>query len=260
MIELDYVLNRIKSNKSSGADQIPGEFYKWLEMPNRQMVLDAANVYFSKGEMAHNLLQAVVVSIYKKGDASMLGNYRPISLLNTCYKIIAALIKERLDKGFDPWLIATQLGFRKHKSTSHAIFVARRLQDISERSKTANTIILLDWEQAFDQISQHTMLEVLRRLQVPHQIHKLIKFFYANPQFKVRAGDEESEWKFHYSSIRQGCASSPYLFVLVMGAYCLQTSKWNYVCRDLSSQLMVFTSRKSSLQTIRSYLVRTHNA
>ena len=107
----------------------------------------------------------------------MIENYRPISLLNTCYKVIAALIKERLDKGWDPWLMATQFGFRKHKSTSHAIFTARRLQDISEKSKPASTLLLLDWEKAFDKISQHKMLEVLRRLHVPDKIYQLIRDF-----------------------------------------------------------------------------------
>ena len=149
MAELEYVLNKIKNNKSPGTDQIPGELYKWLDVPNRTLLLDAANVCLAKGEMAHHLLQAIVVSIYKKGDASMLENYRPISLLNSCYKIIAALVKERLDEGLDSWLMATQFGFRKHKSTSHAIFMARRLQDISEKSRTASTLILLDWEKAF---------------------------------------------------------------------------------------------------------------
>ena len=218
MAELEYVLNKIKNHKSPGADQIPGELYKWLDVQNRALLLDAANVCLAKGEMAHHLLQAIVVSIYKKGDASLLENYRPISLLNTCYKIVAALTKERLDAGLDSWLMATQFGFRKYKSTSHAIFMARRLQDISEKSRTANTLILLDWEKAFDKISQPKMLEVLRRLQVPDRIYRLIKDFYANPQFKVRSGEKESEWRFQNSGIRQGCPLSPYLFVLVMGA------------------------------------------
>ena len=77
--ELEYVFNKIKNNKSPGADQIPGELFKWLDVPNRRLVLDAANVCLAKGEMDHHLMQAVVVSIYKKGDASKLENYRPIS-------------------------------------------------------------------------------------------------------------------------------------------------------------------------------------
>ena len=48
-------------------------------------------------------MQAVVVSIYNKGDASKLENYQPTSLLITCYKITAALVKERLDKGLGSW-------------------------------------------------------------------------------------------------------------------------------------------------------------
>ena len=216
--ELEYVLNKIKNNKSPGADQIPGELFKWLDVPNRRLVLDAANVCLEKGEMDHHLMQAIVVSIYKKGDACKLENYRPISLLNACYKIVAALVKVRLDKGLDSWLMATQFGFRKHKSTAHAIFMARRLQDISEKSRTASTLILLDWEKAFDKVSQQRMLEVLRRLQVPDKLYRLIKDFYANPEFKVSSGKNESEWKPQYSGIRQGCPLSPFLFVLVMGA------------------------------------------
>ena len=117
--------------------------------------------------------------------------------------------------------MTTQFDFRKHKSTSHAIFMARRLQEITRyfgKSRTASTLILLDWEKAFDKVSQQKMLEVLRRLQVPDKIYRLIKDFYTNPEFKVCSGNNESEWNFQYSGIRQGCPLSPYLFVLVMGA------------------------------------------
>ena len=55
--------------------------------------------------MEEDQLYAIVVSIYKKGDASKLENYRPISLLTACYKIVVALLKERLDTGPIPaWI------------------------------------------------------------------------------------------------------------------------------------------------------------
>ena len=216
--ELDLVLSKLKRNKSPGADGVSVELFKWLNAQNRLIVLDAANCCLQNGYMQPEDLQAIVASIYKKGDSSLLSNYRPISLLNSCYKVVAALVKIRLDAGLDTWLMQTQYGFRKSKSTSQAIFVARRLQDISEKSRSSSTLILLDWEKAFDKVSHKKLIETLHRLLVPEKIVTLISSFYCKPQFKVKAGADESTWRTQMAGIRQGCPLSPYLFVLLMGA------------------------------------------
>lgn len=216
--ELDLVLSKMKRNKSPGVDGVNIELFKWLNAQNREIVLDAANCCLQNGFMQPEDLQAVVASIYKKGDSSLLSNYRPISLLNSCYKIVAALVKHRLDAGLDPWLMQTQYGFRKGKSTSQAIFVARRLQDISEKSRLSSTLILLDWEKAFDKVSHKKLIETLRLLLIPEKIVNLISSFYSKPQFKVKTGADESTWRTQMAGIRQGCPLSPYLFVLLMGA------------------------------------------
>ena len=165
----------------------------------------------------NKFLNAMVVSTYKKGDSSSLANYRPISLLSCSYKIIAALIKNRLLAGLDPWLMQTQYGFRPKKSTSHAIYVAGRLQDIAEKSTSRSTLILLDWEKVFDRVAQEKVIEALKCLLFPNRICNLVASFYQNPQFKVKVGSDNSDWTYQRAGIRQGCPLSPYLFVLVMG-------------------------------------------
>ena len=70
-----------------------------------------------------------VVSAYQKGDPSQLDNCRPISLLNACYELRAALSRERLDKGLDNTIPSTQYGSHNSKSTAQTIYIARRLQD-----------------------------------------------------------------------------------------------------------------------------------
>ena len=87
------------------------------------------------------------------------------------------LVKERLDMGLDAWLMQTQYGFRKAKSNSQAISVARRLQDMAEKSHCSSTLILLDFEKAFDKIFQHKLIETLKRLKVPNKITNLIESF-----------------------------------------------------------------------------------
>lgn len=166
--------------------------------------------------MEETLNLANVASIYKKGDSTSLSNYRPISLLQTAYKILASLIKERIAAGIDDDIYKTQYGFRKDKSTAQAIYVARRLLDLSDRQGTNLTMILLDWEKAFDKIDQDRMLEALKRLCVPDRILKLIKLIYTKPMFRVVCGNNKSEYRQQKTGIRQGCPLSPYLFVLVM--------------------------------------------
>ena len=54
-----------------------------------------------KEEVPKVLLEANVASIYKKGDTQNLANYRPISLLNGAYNILAAIIQKRISSNID---------------------------------------------------------------------------------------------------------------------------------------------------------------
>ena len=72
----------------------------------------------------------------------LLWNYRPISLSTSCYKISAALVEERLDKGLDAWLMKTRYGFGKSRSTSQAIFVPRRLPERAQKLDCSGTLEL----------------------------------------------------------------------------------------------------------------------
>ena len=79
------------------------------------------NEWWEKEEIPEEETLARVVLIYKKGDASLCENYRPISLLNTMYKLIAAIVKIRLEEGIEKNLQDTQYGFQERKGNSRCI-------------------------------------------------------------------------------------------------------------------------------------------
>ena len=114
-------------------------------------------------------------------------NYRHIALLRVLYKLFAAMIKNRLLQTLELRVQASQFGSRPKKSISQAVFIARRLMDISERTGTNLTITLLDWKMAFDKVNQQKLLQVLRRLQVPPRMLQAITRIYDSPQFRVFA-------------------------------------------------------------------------
>ena len=58
--------------------------------------------------MDAEMLKARVVLIYKKGDTNNFDNYRPISLLNSLYKMFAAILQRRIASVLDNDLQDTQ--------------------------------------------------------------------------------------------------------------------------------------------------------
>ena len=56
------------------------------------------------------------------------------------------------------------------------------MQEIAEKSKSSSTLILLDWEKAFDRVLHDQLIEALHRLMVPNKLISLLGSFYENAQ------------------------------------------------------------------------------
>ena len=126
-----------------------------------------------------------LLPIYKKGDTDDPANYRPISLLNSFYKLYMILLRQRLQVVFQDTLTQTQYGFRPSRSTSHALFLTRRMQDIAEQQGSNLIITFLDWKPAFDKVQHDELYIALNRLGIHDHFIQVIKNCYRNPCFFV---------------------------------------------------------------------------
>ena len=82
----------------------------------------------------------------------------------------------------------SQFGFRKGKSTSQPLFI-RRTQEIQEEAALESHLLLLDWEKAFDKVSQSRMMRAIRRLGIPEKITNMIKAIYLEPNYVITDKD-----------------------------------------------------------------------
>ena len=87
MHEICTAIKGAKPNKQPGPDGITMELIKWLDNANRRLLLDLFNSWWHSRTAPSALFTARVVPIFKKGDTDVASNYRPISLLNSFYKI-----------------------------------------------------------------------------------------------------------------------------------------------------------------------------
>lgn len=93
--ELKIIIKKMKRNKASGPDDMPMEYFKWLDDPSLEYVLHILNGWWNQQHFIINKLKADTASIYKKRNPKLRENYRPISLLRSIYKIYASLLQTR---------------------------------------------------------------------------------------------------------------------------------------------------------------------
>jgi hypothetical protein len=95
---------------------------------------------------------AIVRPIYKKGDESSMNNYRPVSLLMTCSKILEIIMLNRLNQHLLTNIILAleQYGFRKGSNIERAGFALTGHIHTSLNQRQHVEGIFCDLTKAFD--------------------------------------------------------------------------------------------------------------
>ena len=88
----------MKPNKSPGLDGLPSEFYKCMWDSIKTLFYNALKEIYDRNEMSFSQRLSVISLLYKKDDKKLLKNYRPLSLSNIDYKVIAFCFARRLQK------------------------------------------------------------------------------------------------------------------------------------------------------------------
>jgi len=125
--QVEVAIDKLKSHKSSGIDQIPAELIK---AGGRKICLEIHKLITSiwkKEKLPEEWKESLVVPIHKNGDKTDCNNYRGISLLPATYKILSSILLSRLTPYAKEIIGEHQCGFRRNRSTIYHIFCIRQI-------------------------------------------------------------------------------------------------------------------------------------
>ena len=184
--EISLALNGMKNGKSPGSDGYTTNFYKFFWGKIKITVYNSLMYGIQNKELSIEQRRGIISVIPKKDkDIRRLENWRPLTLLNTDYKILAKTLASRLQDVIESIIQYDQCGGIKGRSTfSNIRSVLDVINYVNDKKKTGYAIFL-DYHKAFDSINWKFIYKSLEAMNFGEQYIGYVKTIYENIQSAV---------------------------------------------------------------------------
>jgi exonuclease III len=163
-------------------------------------------------------LAGCISGILKPGaDPHAAAGYRPITLLNTDYRLLARVLADRLQPALQSSVSPCQTAFLKGRRSGANILTLQLLCD-GLPAGSEMVAALLDFNKAYDTIDRPFLLSVLRELGVGDDFVSWVELLLRGTSACVVMNGFRSAPRMFQAGVRQGCPLSPLLYLCVAEA------------------------------------------
>ncbi len=212
--ECKIALNKMKKNKSPGLDGITTEFYQefWPLIGN--LLVNVYNESYENGNLSDSQRKSVMALIFKDGKRDDIANYRPISLTNVDYRILAFSLAERMQHVMNNIISTDQSAYIKRRYMGTNIRLVSDIIEYYDITNKSGLLLMLDFKKAFDSIEWSFMFKSLQFFNFGPSFIRWIETIYHKPVACVKNNGFISNCFGISRGIRQGCPVSALLFVI----------------------------------------------
>jgi hypothetical protein len=210
------IIHVIKEFENGKASDIPVILVKRSARIISPTLAKLYNKNIASGTFPEIFKTGKITPVYKKDNAELLENYRPVSTLPIFGKIFEKLIYSRLysfltAKGI---LNTNQFGFRKGRSTVHALHSSVNVIQDSLKNGKHVLGIFVDLSKAFDTLDHKILLDKLEHYGIRGNTKKLFESYLIGRQQYTSFNKECSEKLHVLFGVPQGSVLGPLLFLL----------------------------------------------
>lgn len=170
-----------------------------------------------QGFLSQEQRVGIVTLIPKKGqDRFHLANWRPITLLNSNFKIFSKALSIRIQSCIKDVVHQDQTGFIKGWSITTSLTNIQMVIDQVRNSDSHGILVALHYAKAFDTIRWDLIHKAIKMFRFGDLVSKSVKMLFESIKTCVFNAGYSSGFFYTERGICQGCCCSPGLFVITV--------------------------------------------
>ena len=180
----------------------------------KEYFLKALNAIYENGSLSITQKQGIITLLPKKDKNTLfLKNWRPITLLNQDYKLIAKALANRIKMQLKSIINSDQTGYVPDRYIGENINRILNVLELTD-DEMPGILMLVDFEKAYDCLDWDFLDKSLDFFNFGDSLRKWIKTMYNNISSCTLNNGFRSDFFTLTRGVRQGCPLSPYLFII----------------------------------------------
>ncbi|KAL3679780.1 hypothetical protein R1sor_022736 [Riccia sorocarpa] len=214
--ELHNAAKLLGRSKCPGPDGIPLEFFLLFWETVSPLLLRATTHGLQNGTLLPFFNKGVITLLHKDGDNTLLKNKRPITLLNSVYKIWAKALQIRLSPVLQRLISWEQNAFLPGRHLHSTVFLCSEALFEAKLIQQDSVLLKIDFRKAFDTLRWDFLYEAMRKMNFGDTFIALVQTVNTGASTCLRINNSTSSTFQISRSVRQGCPLSPLLFTIAI--------------------------------------------
>ena len=197
-------------------DGLTSEFYQHFWPILKGDITSLFNDSIATGFLTVSCRRAAITLLPKKGDLLDVANWRPVSLLNTDYKLFAKILSKKLKNVIDQVVQPDQSYSVPGRSIHNNINLIRDSIMFCNSKNVPLALLNLDQKKAFDNVDHGYLFKTMKAMGFGQNFISYIKLMYTETESMVKVGGSLTAPFPFEKGIRQGCLLSGLLFLIAI--------------------------------------------